>query len=205
VRPAFRHVLLARLDVPSHPLEHIVLDTASQRLLRVIARSVEATCELAHYVILEHESAPPEEDPSRPDLRLVEELRGTDRAPRRRHLLGWLNELRASERLPPLGIPGPSVAYARFDGTIASLTVLELHGAIITRGRSGEAVLEFAWGPTRSSLPLTKDLEARIAAGQLPHDRASWRAVAGRVPRFALAAYAPPERGYCRKLAVELI
>lgn len=202
--PTFRHVLLGTIDLPGHRPEFVVLDTAELRLLRLIAARVGEVVQLG-YVVLEHEHAPEEADPARPELREVGEVRPTDRSPRRRHLVGWLERLCASERLPPLGIPGPSVPYARFDAATPSLAVLGLREARVEHGRTGELVLAFAWGPLTQTLPLTKDLEARLAHAAPIRGRTGWQQALGRAPRFALVAFTPPEGGYCRKVVVNVV
>lgn len=200
----FRHVLLGTLEVPGHEIELIVLDRAERRLMRVIApRSGDLTN--FGYVVLEQERAPEEADPARPDLRVAAEVSPTEQIAKRRHLVSWLEHLSASERLAPLGFPGPSVPYARFDGTRPSLAILALREPTLGRGRNDEAVLEFAWGPLRQMMPVTKELEARLGGGPTVTHRKGWHHALGRVPRFALAAYAPPDQGYCRKLVVTLV
>ncbi|ACU54549.1 hypothetical protein Afer_1632 [Acidimicrobium ferrooxidans DSM 10331] len=200
----FRHVLLGTLDVPGHEREFIILDRAELRLIRVIAqRSGELTN--FGYVVLEHEHAPDEADPARPDLRIAAEVSPTEQVAKRRHLVSWLERLSASERLAPLGHPGPSVPYARFDGTRPSLAVVALRDPTLGRGRNDEAVLEFSWGSLRQLMPVTKELEARLGGGPTITHRKGWQHAFGRVPRFALAAYTPPDHGYCRKLIVTLV
>ncbi len=203
MRPAFRHVLLATLELPEREPELVVLDTAAMQLLRFETPHAGELHPLS-YVVVEHEQPPAEADPARPDLRVAKAVQPTERVVRRRHLVTWLAELAASERRAPLGIPGPSVPYGRFDGEQPSLSVLGLHGPLVARRRDGTAVLEFTWGSTRQAIALAPELAARLGEAS-PSSPSGWRSATRRVPRFAVAAFAPPEHGYCRKLVVALI
>jgi hypothetical protein len=194
----FRYLLLAVLAEGSQE-EQVILDTKSGSLLRIESASI-SECNLPVWCDLENLHALPDPDPARPDQREAGRLAVIARQPKRREILKLLEQVKASMKMPPLGIAGPSVSYSRFDGTRPSIAILELIDPILTE----DSVLLFNWGETQQRLPLAKSLGSSIGHTGPLATKKQWQKAIGFLPRYAVSLYAPPQKGYLKKVIAAL-
>ncbi|MHB8190116.1 MAG: hypothetical protein ACYDHP_06810 [Ferrimicrobium sp.] len=186
-------------------IEHdaLIADTSTARLIRLeVTSATEPTTPC--YVDLEHLEATPDSDPARPELAQVKALHAVSRPPKPRLIDRVLQSLRASESIPPLNLPGPSVAYGRFDGLVPSCCVIALNTPTLAIDRAATPNLGFSWNGVNHHIPLTQGLTEMLhPSGPITHPR-QWKLVRKAAPEFAVLAFTTPHEGYCKKWVVSL-
>ena len=201
MRPITRFLLLGRID-SSLGTELVVADCASGRLLRLTAPELPQDAP-PRWLQIEHLAPELDPDPARPEQYGAKLVTTLPRLPKRRYLVKLLRSLQASESMPPLFLPGPSVAYSRFSGTSPSLAILGLNEPVISPSPSGP-VLAFRWSEISHQLPLASSALAGATPLQPVATAKQWKSARGSTPRFALAAFSPPSDGYCKKWVIAL-
>jgi hypothetical protein len=202
MRPLARYLALATLQERSLTRELIIADTAESRFVRLRV-PFEVEVDLPGWLDLEGIAPLPDIDPARPEQVSAASMHRIRQPVKRRALARVLEGLCQTEELPPLFLPGPSVAYSRFDATFPSVVGLRLREPALVPSREGSPVLEFTWGGKRQSLPLTKELATGLELPQRIAGR-QWRLVRPRTPEVAIVAYDAPFEGYCKKWVVRL-
>ncbi len=201
MKPVTRFLLLGKID-SDFGTELVVADSAAGRLLRVAAQEPPAD-PAPRWLQIEHLLADADPDPARPEQFSAKLVATLPRLPKTRYLRRLLGSLRSSESMPPLFLPGPSVAYSRFDGTSPSLAVLGLNEPVVFGSASGP-MLGFRWSEISHQLPLADGALPGAASLKPAMSPRQWKSVMGTVPRFALAAFSAPSDGYCKKWVIAL-
>lgn len=202
MKPVARYLLLGSIAENSLRRELIVADTAKRRLLR-LQLPVDAEIEAPSYMDLENATPTPDLDPARPEQIRATTLRRISRPPKSKLVAEVLEELSQTEELPPLFLPGPSVAYSRFDASFPSVASLALHDPTLEPQLDGKLLLGFVWHGRRHRVPFTKELAGRFDVNT-PVGGRKWRLIRDAIPTFAVAAYSAPFEGYCKKWIVAL-
>ncbi len=198
MKSAFRYLVLARIESDA-----IVADTGTGRLVRLEIPE-DVTLENASYIDLERAERVPEVDPARIELIRAKAVRVPPHPLKPRTLFKLLEEFAASEGLPPLILPGPSVAYSRFDGFTPSCAVIGLHKPSVDLQSPLAPRIGFRWNEMTHHFPLTDQLAARLTHISLdPASRKRGKTVLTD-PHFAVLAFSTPQNGYCKKWVTEL-
>ena len=202
MKPVARYLLLGSIAENSLHRELIVADTAKRRLLR-LQLPVDTEIEAPSYMDLENAAPTSDVDPARPEQIRATTLRRISRPPKSKLVAAVLEELSQTEELPPLFLPGPSVAYSRFDASFPSVASLALHDPILEPQLDGKLLLRFVWHGRRHHVPFTKELAGHFDVNTQVGGR-KWKLVRDGIPAYAVAAYSAPFEGYCKKWIVAL-
>ncbi|MCL5974036.1 MAG: hypothetical protein ACYCWN_11940 [Ferrimicrobium sp.] len=200
MKPIARYLLLGSIAENSLRRELIIADTAKRRLLR-LALLTDTEMTIPSYLDLENVAATPDTDPARPEQIKATSMRRISRPPKPRLVTSILEDLSQTEELVPLFIPGPSVAYSRFDASFPSVVSLRLHDPILEPQLDGTLLLSILWRERRHHLPLTKELASHFDVNTTVAGR-RWKLVREGIPNYAIAAYSAPHEGYCKKWIV---
>lgn len=202
MKPVARYLLLGSIAENRLHRELIVADTAKRRLLR-LQLPVDTEIEAPSYMDLENAAPTSDVDPARPEQIRATTLRRISRPPKSKLVAAVLEELSQTEELPPLFLPGPSVAYSRFDASFPSVASLALHDPILEPQLDGKLLLGFVWHGRRHHVPFTKELAGHFDVNTQVGGR-KWKLVRDGIPAYAVAAYSAPFEGYCKKWIVAL-
>ncbi|MGC9155139.1 MAG: hypothetical protein ACP5HZ_05790 [Ferrimicrobium sp.] len=202
MKPVARYLLLGSIAENSLRRELIVADTAKRRLLR-LQLPADTEVETPTYLDLENAAPTTDIDPARPEQIRATTMRRISRPPKSKLVTSVLDELSQTEELPPLFLPGPSVAYARFEASFPSVASLALHDPILEPQLDGKLLLGFLWHGQRHHLPLTKELASHFDVNTSVGGR-KWKLVRDGIPSYAVAAYSAPFEGYCKKWIIAL-
>jgi len=198
MKSAFRYLALARIESDA-----IVADTGTGRLVRLEIPN-DISLNNPTYIDLERAERVPEVDPARIDLIRAKTVRVPPHPVKPRLLAKLLEDFAASEGLPPLILPGPSVAYSRFDGFTPSCAVIALNRPHVELQGPLAPRIGFRWNQMTHHFPLTDELASRLAHLSLdPARRKRFKDVLSD-PHFAILAFATPRDGYCKKWVTEL-
>lgn len=198
MKSAFRYLVLARIESDA-----IVADTGTGRLIRLEIPDDVAFLNPS-YIDLERAERVPEVDPARIELIRAKTVRFPTHPVKSRLLFKLLEEFAASEGLPPLILPGPSVAYTRFDGFTPSCAVIALHKPRIELQGPLAPRIGFQWNEMTHHFPLTDRLADRLTHLSLDPARRKNSKTVLTDPHFAILAFATPREGYCKKWVTEL-
>jgi hypothetical protein len=202
MKPVARYLLLGSIAENSLRRELIIADTAKRRLLR-LSLSTESELTPPCYLDLENAAPTPDVDPARPEQIKATTLRRISRPPKPRLVNSVLEDLSQTQALPPLFLPGPSVAYSRFDASFPSVVSLGLNNPILEPQLDGTLLLGLEWAGRHHQLPLTKELASHFDINTSVGGK-KWKLVRDGIPTHAIAAYSAPFEGYCKKWIVAL-